>query len=67
VVRHLMFRDWLVEHDDDRSRYAEAKRGAAAEMNVRPGGGTGMDYNRHKQPVVRDVYDRMFRAHGLLP
>jgi GrpB-like predicted nucleotidyltransferase (UPF0157 family) len=67
VVRHLMFRDWLVEHDDDRSRYAEAKRAAAAEMNVRPGGGTGMDYNRHKQPVVRDVYDRMFRAHGLLP
>lgn len=66
VVRHLMFRDWLVEHDDDRSRYAEAKRAAAAEMNARPGGGTGMDYNRHKQPVVRDVYDRMFRAHGLL-
>ena len=67
VVRHRMFHDWLVEHDDDRQRYADAKRTAAAEMNARPGGGTGMDYNRHKEPVVRDIYDRMFRAHGLIP
>jgi GrpB-like predicted nucleotidyltransferase (UPF0157 family) len=67
VVRHLMFRDWLVGHPGDRQRYADAKRAAAVEMNARPGGGTGMDYNRHKQPVVRDLYDRMFRAHGLLP
>ncbi|MBO0846328.1 MAG: GrpB family protein [Nocardioides sp.] len=66
VVRHLMFHDWLVEHPDDRERYAEAKRAAAAEMNARSGGGTGMDYNRHKEPVVRDIYDRMFRAHGML-
>jgi hypothetical protein len=26
-----------------------------------------MDYNRHKEPVVRDIYERMFRAHGMLP
>jgi GrpB-like predicted nucleotidyltransferase (UPF0157 family) len=62
-----MFHDWLVEHDDDRQRYADAKRTAASEMNARPGGGTGMDYNRHKEPVVRAIYERMFRAHGLLP
>jgi GrpB-like predicted nucleotidyltransferase (UPF0157 family) len=67
VVRHLMFREWLVEHPEDRRRYADAKRAAAAEMNARPGGGTGMDYNRHKEPVVREIYDRMFRAHGMLP
>jgi GrpB-like predicted nucleotidyltransferase (UPF0157 family) len=67
VVRHRMFHDWLVEHEDERRRYADAKRTAAAEMNARPGGGTGMDYNRHKEPVVRGIYDRMFRAHGLLP
>ena len=67
VVRHLMFHDWLVEHPEDRETYADAKRTAAAETNARPGGGTGMDYNRHKEPVVRDIYDRMFRAHGLLP
>jgi GrpB-like predicted nucleotidyltransferase (UPF0157 family) len=67
VVRHLMFHDWLVEHEDERERYAEAKRAAAGEMNARPGGGTGMDYNRHKEPVVREIYERMFRTHGLLP
>ena len=67
VIRHLMFQDWLREHPDDLAAYADAKRAAAAEMNARPGGGTGMDYNRHKEPVVRDIYDRMFRAHGLLP
>jgi GrpB-like predicted nucleotidyltransferase (UPF0157 family) len=67
VVRHLMFHDWLVDHEDDRELYAEAKRLAARDMNARPGGGTGMDYNRHKAPVVRDIYERMFRAHGMLP
>jgi GrpB-like predicted nucleotidyltransferase (UPF0157 family) len=67
VIRHAMFREWLLEHPDDRERYATAKRVAAAEMNARPGGGTGMDYNRHKEPVVRDIYDRMFRAQGMLP
>ncbi len=67
VVRHRMFHDWLVAHDDDRQRYAEAKRTAAAAVNGRAGGGTGMDYNRHKEPVVRDIYARMFQAHGLLP
>ena len=65
VVRHLMFQQWLRDHPDDLATYAEAKRAAAAEMNARPGGGTGMDYNRHKEPVVRGIYERMFRAHGM--
>jgi GrpB-like predicted nucleotidyltransferase (UPF0157 family) len=67
VVRHLMFQTWLREHPEDLAAYAGAKRTAAAEMNARPGGGTGMDYNRHKEPVVLEIYDRMFRAHGMLP
>src|SRR5690349_10645824 len=66
VVRHLMFREWLIENPDERRRYADAKRAAAAEMNTRSGGGTGMEYNRHKEPVVLGIYDRMFRAHGLI-
>ncbi len=66
VVRHLMFQTWLRDHPDDLTTYADAKRSAAAEMNARPSGGTGMDYNRHKEPVVREIYDRMFRAHGML-
>lgn len=67
VIRHLMFQAWLREHPDDLAAYADAKRAAAAEMNARPGGGTGMDYNRHKEPVVRAIYDRVFRAHGMVP
>jgi GrpB-like predicted nucleotidyltransferase (UPF0157 family) len=66
VIRHLMFHDWLVEHPEERERYATAKREAAAEMNARAGGGTGMDYNRHKEPVVGEIYARMFRAHRML-
>jgi len=64
VVRHTMFRDWLSDHDDDRATYVAAKRDASAA--TRAAGGTGMDYNRVKEPVVRAIYDRMFRAHGLL-
>lgn len=64
VVRHLMFRDRLRERAEVRERYAAAKREAAAATNA--SGGTGMDYNRVKEPVVRALYDEMFREHGLL-
>jgi len=64
VIRHLMFRDWLRDRPDERDRYASAKRAAAAITNAQ--GGHGMDYNAHKQAVVYEIYDRMFRAHGLL-
>jgi GrpB-like predicted nucleotidyltransferase (UPF0157 family) len=60
VIRHRMFRDWLMTHPDDLARYAEAKRAAI------PGGGTVMDYNRRKEAVIREIYDRLFRAAGLL-
>ncbi|WP_107774547.1 GrpB family protein [Nocardioides sediminis] len=70
VVRHRMFRDWLVAHPEDRERYAAAKRAAAAEMAATGDDngvlGFGMRYNRVKEPVVREIYDRMFRAAGLL-
>ena len=64
VIRHRMLRDWLIEHPDDRERYAAAKR-TSAEASNNGGRGVG-DYNQRKQPVVRDILDRMFRAHGLL-
>jgi GrpB-like predicted nucleotidyltransferase (UPF0157 family) len=60
VIRHRMFRDWLITHPDDLALYAEAKRAAIA------GGGTVMDYNRRKEAVIREIYDRLFRAAGLL-
>jgi len=64
VVRHTMFRDWLLSHDDDRELYVATKRAAA--VATTRAGGTGMNYNRVKEPVVRAIYGRMFRAHGLL-
>ena len=70
MVRHRMFRDWLTEHPDDRERYAAAKRSALARVDA-PGAdhgalGFGMRYNAVKEPVVREIYARMFRAAGLL-
>ncbi|MBR7828480.1 GrpB family protein [Actinospica sp. MGRD01-02] len=59
TIRHRMFRDWLRTHPDDRDRYEQAKHDAI------PGGGHVMDYNRRKQDVLRDIYDRMFRAAGM--
>jgi len=55
-----------LDRPEERERYAEAKHAAAREMNARPGGATGMEYNRHKEPIVHEIYDRMFRARGLL-
>jgi GrpB-like predicted nucleotidyltransferase (UPF0157 family) len=60
VIRHRMFRDWLRAHPEDRALYENAKRSAV------PGGGNVMDYNTRKQQVIREIYDRLFRAAGML-
>ena len=59
TIRHRMFRDWLRTHPDDRELYEQAKKQAV------PGGGHVMDYNRRKEDVLREIYDRMFRAAGM--
>ena len=64
AIRHLMFRDWLRDHPDDRRRYAATKRAAADAANA--DGETVMEYNLRKQPVVRDILDHIFRVHGML-
>ena len=64
-VRHRIFRDHLAEHPEERAVYEAAKRHAAEEADA--AGEHVMDYNRRKEPVVREVYDRAFRALGLLP
>jgi GrpB-like predicted nucleotidyltransferase (UPF0157 family) len=61
TVRHRMFRDWLRSTPADRRRYEAAKRAAV------PGGGHVMDYNARKEATIREIYDRLFRAAGLLP
>lgn len=59
-IRHRMFRDWLRAHPEDRERYEDAKRAAV------PGGGHVMDYNARKQDTILAIYDRLFRAAGML-
>lgn len=59
-LRHLLFRDWLRAHPDDRQRYADAKSIAAEGVD------TAHAYNMNKQTVVRDIYQKIFRAHGLI-
>jgi GrpB-like predicted nucleotidyltransferase (UPF0157 family) len=61
TIRLRMFRDWLRSHPDDRQQYEDAKLAAA------PGGGNVTDYNARKQDTIREIYDRLFRAAGLLP
>lgn len=60
AIRHRMFRDWLRAHPGDRALYENAKRAAV------PGGGHVMDYNGRKEQVIREIYDRLFRAAGML-
>lgn len=60
TIRHRMFRDWLRTHPEDLAYYEDAKRAAV------PGGGLVMDYNARKQHAIRDIYDRLFRAAGML-
>jgi GrpB-like predicted nucleotidyltransferase (UPF0157 family) len=64
AARHLIFRDWLRDHPEDRTRYLEAKQDAAAHINAT--GGHTNDYNSHKQTVIREIYGRAFTALGLL-
>jgi len=63
-ARHVLFRDWLREHAEDRDRYQAAKAAAAAESNARRE--RVSDYNARKQDVIRAIYARAFRARGLL-
>ncbi|WP_430335858.1 GrpB family protein [Rhodococcus sp. ACT016] len=57
-IRHIMFRDWLRTHPEDRARYEDTKRQA------QPGRQTVMDYNRSKGAVIADIYERIFAAAG---
>lgn len=60
TIRHRLFRDWLRDHADDRDRYERAKRRAMHDTHLIT------DYNLAKQPVIREIYARVFVAAGLL-
>jgi GrpB-like predicted nucleotidyltransferase (UPF0157 family) len=59
-----MLRDWLRSHPDDLARYAAIKRATAEQVNASGNPGA---YNAVKEPFIRDLLDRIFRAEGLLP
>ena len=64
VIRHRMLREWLRTHAEDRAEYAAIKRATAADVNALGAPGA---YNARKEPFIRDLLDRIFRAEGLLP
>lgn len=64
AARHALFRDWLRENAADRDLYRDAKLRAADAANL--AGEHVMQYNARKQRVIREIYDRAFRAAGLL-
>ncbi|KAK2608598.1 hypothetical protein QQS21_002824 [Conoideocrella luteorostrata] len=64
VERHRIFREWLVDHPEERERYAEIKRISA--MQSREAGETVMDYNNRKEKVLQEILDNAFRALGYI-
>jgi GrpB-like predicted nucleotidyltransferase (UPF0157 family) len=56
-VRHLLFRDWLRTHPDDRELYASTKMRLARQTAQQPG-----DYNLAKNTVIDEIYGRIFAA-----
>lgn len=55
--RHVVFRDWLRTHPEDRERYAAVKREVAGR-----GFTDAMLYNNEKAWIVYDIYERAFAA-----
>ncbi|MEW2327949.1 GrpB family protein [Micromonospora chersina] len=52
-LRHLMFRDWLRSHPEDRDRYAAQKREAAAEHPL-----SASRYFHSKAALIREILQR---------
>ena len=64
VERHRIFRDWILEHDDDRELYARVKEEAARE--TRELGQAMMDYNKRKEETVRQILRRALKHLGYI-
>ena len=57
-IRHVLFREWLCGHSEDRERYADIKLKATLGVD------NAQNYNRNKQAAVRAIYQRIFEHHG---
>ncbi|KAJ0380591.1 hypothetical protein COL26b_001298 [Colletotrichum chrysophilum] len=65
MERHLVMKEWLMTHEDDKELYAQAKIDAAGVSNGL--GETVVEYNFRKENVIREILERAFRAKGYLP
>jgi GrpB-like predicted nucleotidyltransferase (UPF0157 family) len=63
-MRHIVFRNWLRCSAEDRELYAATKRAAAAASC--DNNELVADYNARKQAVIREIYERAFRATGFV-
>ncbi|MEX6257616.1 GrpB family protein [Providencia huaxiensis] len=55
-LRHILFRDWLRTHADDRRLYEEAKKMASVKVtNVQV-------YNQNKENVIKEIYDKIIKT-----
>lgn len=64
AARHVIFRDWLRAHEDDRALYARVKRESVAGANA--AGEESAGYNRRKEQVVREILERAFTSLGYM-
>lgn len=62
LVRHLLFRDWLRTHPDDRRLYARAKTRLAESTAHDPAA-----YSLDKNAVIDEIYGRIFAAAAAAP
>lgn len=60
-TRHILFRDWLRNHPEDRQYYAQAKLVSALDVK------TVSEYNAKKQDAVRRIYRKIFTSRGWNP
>ncbi len=56
-IRHILFRNWLRTHSDDRARYAQSKTTLSREFEDEPD-----RYNLAKNAVIDSIYAKIFEA-----
>lgn len=64
VERHRIFKERLLQHEDDRELYARTKKECAAIS--RDSGEAMMEYTLRKEEVIRQILARAFKALGYL-
>ncbi|KAJ5185795.1 hypothetical protein N7491_006334 [Penicillium cf. griseofulvum] len=62
VIRHRIFRDWLLKTPADLELYAKVKREAAKQTAV--AGDSMVDYNQRKDKTIHNILERAFRDLG---